>query len=61
MGLNVEILESSFALVKPQAEALVNRFYQRLFQKYPSVKPLFKKASMKEPGRAFAMQSPPTR
>lgn len=48
MGLNVELLESSFNLVAPKAEALVNRFYERLFKKYPSVKPMFKNASMKE-------------
>lgn len=48
MGLNVELLESSFKLVAPKGEALVNRFYERLFKKYPSVKPLFKKTTMKE-------------
>lgn len=48
MGLNVELLESSFNLVAPKAEALVTRFYERLFKKYPSVKPMFKNASMKE-------------
>jgi methyl-accepting chemotaxis protein len=48
MGLNVEVLEQSFNLVAPKGEALVARFYERLFQKYPSVKPLFKNASMKD-------------
>ncbi len=48
MGLNVELLESSFKLVAPQGDALVTRFYERLFKKYPSVKPLFKKTSIKE-------------
>ena len=46
MGLNVELLEQSFKLVAPKADALVNRFYERLFQKYPAVKPLFKDVSM---------------
>ena len=46
MGLNVELLEQSFKLVAPKADALVERFYERLFQKYPAVKPLFKQASM---------------
>ena len=46
MGLNVELLEQSFKLVAPKADALVSRFYERLFQKYPAVKPLFKNASM---------------
>lgn len=41
MGLNIELLESSFNLVAPKGEALVNRFYERLFKKYPSVKPMF--------------------
>ena len=48
MGLNVELLESSFKLVAPKGDALVTRFYERLFKKYPSVKPLFKKTSIKE-------------
>jgi methyl-accepting chemotaxis protein len=48
MGLNVELLEQSFKLVAPKADALVSRFYERLFQKYPAVKPLFKDASMAE-------------
>ncbi len=47
MGLNVELLEQSFKLVAPKGAALVSRFYQRLFKKYPAVKPLFKKTSMK--------------
>ncbi len=48
MGLNIELLESSFKLVAPKGEALVSRFYERLFEKYPAVKPLFKKTSIKE-------------
>ena len=48
MGLNVELLESSFKLVAPQGDALVTRFYERLFEKYPAVKPLFKNASIPE-------------
>ncbi len=48
MGLNVELLESSFKLVAPQGDALVTRFYERLFERYPAVKPLFKNASIKE-------------
>lgn len=41
MALNVKVLEDSFAFVAPQGDALVARFYERLFQKYPQVKPLF--------------------
>lgn len=48
MALNVELLESSFQLVAPKGEELVSRFYERLFKKYPAVKPLFKKTSIKE-------------
>ncbi|MCS6328133.1 MAG: PAS domain S-box protein [Nitrospira sp.] len=48
MGLNIELLESSFKLVAPQGDALVTRFYERLFEKYPAVKPLFKNASISE-------------
>ncbi len=42
LGLDVEILESSFAALAPQADALVKRFYEELFKRYPAVKPLFK-------------------
>ncbi|RIK56473.1 MAG: chemotaxis protein [Nitrospira sp.] len=48
MALNVELLESSFKLVAPRGEELVARFYERLFEKYPAVKPLFKNASLTE-------------
>ena len=48
MGLNIELLESSFKLLAPQGDALVTRFYERLFEKYPVVKPLFKNAPISE-------------
>lgn len=41
MSLNVELLESSFELVKPHADELVDRFYDRLFRENPQVRPLF--------------------
>ncbi len=41
MALNVKVLEDSFALLAPQGDALVARFYERLFEKYPQVKPMF--------------------
>ena len=41
LGLNVKLLEDSFALLKPQGEELVKRFYNKLFAEFPSVKPLF--------------------
>ncbi|TAJ30966.1 MAG: hypothetical protein EPO64_02760 [Nitrospirae bacterium] len=45
MGLNVDLLESSFKLVAPQGDKLVARFYERLFQKYPAVKPLVEQSA----------------
>ena len=47
MGLQVELLEQSFALVAPQGDALVETFYKHLFADYPEVKPLFADADMK--------------
>ncbi len=48
MALNVKVLEDSFALVAPQGDALVARFYERLFEKYPQVEPLFSGTSPKK-------------
>jgi methyl-accepting chemotaxis protein len=48
MGLNVELLEQSFKLVAPKGDALVARFYKRLFEEYPAVKPMFQGVSPKE-------------
>jgi len=41
LGLDVKTLESSFALLAPQGEKLVARFYEELFKRYPEVVPLF--------------------
>ncbi len=41
LALDVPILEESFALLAPQGETLVRRFYEELFQRYPQVRPLF--------------------
>ena len=41
LGLDVKTLESSFALLAPQGEKLVARFYEELFKHYPGVVPLF--------------------
>jgi len=46
MGLNVEVLEQSFAAVAPHGQLLVDTFYKNLFTDYPSVKPLFESAEM---------------
>ncbi len=47
MSLNVELLQSSFNLVKPHAGELVEVFYTTLFSENPQVRDLFP-ASMDE-------------
>lgn len=42
LGLDVVTLETTFAALAPQADALVKRFYEELFKRYPAVKPMFK-------------------
>lgn len=46
MALNVELLEQSFELVKPEADNLVDSFYGYLFTDYPAAKPLFTHTDM---------------
>jgi hemoglobin-like flavoprotein len=41
MPLDIDALETSFDLVAPRGEELVDTFYTRLFTVAPSVKPLF--------------------
>jgi methyl-accepting chemotaxis protein len=41
MTLDVDALETSFDLIAPQGEELVETFYRRLFAAAPSVRPLF--------------------
>ncbi|HIF01294.1 MAG TPA: flavohemoprotein [Planctomycetes bacterium] len=48
MGLNVTLLEDSFALVAPNGDALVETFYRHLFEDYPVVRPLFENTDMKQ-------------
>lgn len=50
-GLRIELLESSFGALAPQGEALVERFYQLLFQRHPEVKPLFANTDMAQQRR----------
>ncbi|WP_198264852.1 methyl-accepting chemotaxis protein [sulfur-oxidizing endosymbiont of Gigantopelta aegis] len=38
----LDIIRNSFAALEPQAEDLTKTFYERLFLKFPQVKPLFK-------------------
>jgi hemoglobin-like flavoprotein len=41
MSLNLNALETSFDLVAPRGDELMNEFYSRLFAVAPTVKPLF--------------------
>ena len=47
LPLNIELLESTFAAVAPRGDELVEYFYDTLFERYPTVLPLFEKADMK--------------
>ena len=47
-GLQVELLEQSFAAIKPEADNFVNSFYENLFTAYPEAKPLFTNTNMAE-------------
>jgi len=46
LGLNVDLLEETFAALAPQGEALVHRFYKELFIRFPNVKPMFANVSV---------------
>jgi hemoglobin-like flavoprotein len=39
--MNVTLLRTSFEALRPQAPALVHRFYEILFERYPQVRPMF--------------------
>ncbi len=40
-GLKIALLEETFAALAPQGEALVARFYEELFARFPEVRPMF--------------------
>ena len=46
--MDVEALETSFDLVAPRGDELVDAFYARLFAAAPSVEPLFARADLAE-------------
>ncbi|WP_455203262.1 methyl-accepting chemotaxis protein [Kaarinaea lacus] len=48
LGLDVQTLEQTYKVLKPNAEQLVHRFYQELFTRFPGVKPLFKNTTQAE-------------
>src|ERR687887_2400799 len=41
MSLDLEALETSFDLIAPRGDELMDEFYARLFEAAPAVKPLF--------------------
>jgi hemoglobin-like flavoprotein len=47
MTLDLEALETSFDLVAPRGDELVDEFYVRLFETAPAVKPLFAHTDLK--------------
>ncbi len=49
--LNVELLERSFSALAPYGEAIVQRFYDELFTRYPQVRPLFRNVSQQDQQR----------
>lgn len=52
--MDIELIKSSFELLKADAEKLAGRFYDELFKRYPAVKPLFEGSSEKEQARKLA-------
>ena len=48
LGLNIDLLEETFNALAPHGEALVARFYEELFKRYPAVKPMFKNTTPKK-------------
>jgi len=47
MSLDLDVLETSFDLIAPRGDELVDVFYRRLFAAAPSVKPLFASTDMR--------------
>jgi methyl-accepting chemotaxis protein len=47
MNLNVRALETSFDVVAPRGDELMDEFYTRLFEVAPGVKPLFARTDLK--------------
>ncbi len=50
----IERLESSFNLVAPQAQELVDRFYALLLSRYPQVRPMFPEKMDNQKGKLIA-------
>jgi methyl-accepting chemotaxis protein len=47
MALDIDALETSFDLLAPRGEELVDAFYARLFAAAPAVRPLFSETDMR--------------
>ena len=47
MSLDLEALETSFDLIAPRGDELMDQFYGRLFEAAPAVKPLFAHVDLK--------------
>ncbi len=54
MALNIKMIRDSFAIAKPIAPQVVNRFYEVLWNDYPESKALFEKVDMKRQKVALA-------
>jgi len=50
MALDPSLLERSFALVAKRRDELAARFYARLFERHPEVRPMFAQVDMAEQG-----------
>ena len=46
--MNIQVLEHSFACIKPHATEFATNFYSNLFNDYPQVEPLFANTNMTE-------------
>ena len=44
--MNVNLLRASFDAIRPHANALVDRFYSLLFERYPQVRPMFARTDL---------------
>ncbi len=47
-SLDADLIQSSYATIKTQADEFSDSFYQILFDKYPALQPLFSKTDMKK-------------
>lgn len=52
--LNVPLLRSSFAMVIDREPEITRNFYQLLFERYPSVRPLFSSTDMRKQEKMLA-------